>query len=327
MKPHTALLICNLGTPEAPTKQSVRAFLKPFLSDPRVVEVPRPLWWCILNGIILPFRPKSIAKNYQVLFDQYGESPLRLYTQSQVKKLSLCLKDKGVVVDYAFTYGNPSIEHQLNKYQDLVENIVILPLYPQYSCATTSSIYDQISRFQLRQRECLDIHIIKDYYRNSLYREALANSVKDFWEKANKGDHLVISFHGVPERYREKGDPYYQQCVETAKHLVADLGLSSDEYTVSFQSRLGRAKWLMPYTDEVVKSLGVANKKIVDVVCPSFSVDCLETLEEIAVENKGYFTEKGGEDLRLVPCLNDSDDHIQMMIDRVMPFVDMATDK
>ncbi|MCY4046221.1 MAG: ferrochelatase [Cellvibrionales bacterium] len=326
MKPHTALLICNLGTPEAPTKQAVRAFLKPFLSDPRVVEVPRPLWWCILNGFILPFRPKSIAKNYQALFDQYGESPLRLYTQSQVKKLSLCLKDKGVVVDYAFTYGEPSIKSQLSKYQDLVDKIVLLPLYPQYSCATTSSIYDQVSTFQLKQRECLDIHIIKDYYRKPLYQAALANSVKQFWEKAGQGEHLVVSFHGVPERYREKGDPYYQQCLETAKALVLNLGLSSDQYTVSFQSRLGRAKWLTPYTDEIVKSLAMTNKKIIDVICPSFAVDCLETLEEIAIENKGYFTEKGGESLRLIPCLNDSDDHIQMIIDSVLPFVAKASE-
>ncbi len=321
MKASTAILLVNLGTPTEATETSVRQFLRPFLRDRRVVEIPRPLWWLILNAFILPFRPKAIAKNYAALFQEAGGSPLRLYTESQVKKLRHLVHADDVLVDYAFTYGEPSLQSQLDKYKRLVDRVIILPLYPQYSCSTTAALYDQLAAYNMKQRDCVDAYIIKQYYQMPAYRKALADSVRRAWHMSGRGEHLLMSYHGVPKAYQKKGDPYYQQCLDTSRYLAEDLGLASEEYTVSFQSRLGKAEWLKPYTDETVKALAVAGVKNLDVVCPSFSVDCLETLEEIAVENNDYFTEKGGDQLRLIPCLNDSDAHIQMMAEIVAPFI------
>lgn len=315
------VLIANLGTPEAPTPKAVRDFLNPFLSDRRVVEIPAPLWWLILHGFILPFRPRNIAKGYQHLWDQYGESPLRLYTQSQKRKLQATFDSSSVKVDYCFTYGEPSLATQLDKYRDIADRVVILPMYPQYSSTTTAALYDQLSRYNLKQRDCVDAVIIKDYFRHNAYRRALAQSVRDFWAANGQGDHLLLSFHGIPKAYTDKGDPYYRQCLGTSRNLADDLALDSMFYTTCFQSRLGRAEWLKPYTSDVVRSLADMGCKTVDVICPSFSVDCLETLEEISIENLGYFTAKGGHKLRLIPCLNDSDDQIALMQELVMPFI------
>lgn len=321
MTAKTAILLANLGTPEAPTEQAVRAFLKPFLKDRRVVEIPRPLWLAILYGVILPFRPKSIAKNYQALFDEAGGSPLRLYTESQVKKLQSRVNASHVVVDYVFTYGKPQLASKLDELKDKVERVIIVPLYPQYSCSTTAALYDQLANYQKRQRNCVDAYIIKQYFDQPSYQAALVQSVESYWQAHGRSEHLLMSYHGVPKAYREKGDPYYDQCMRTSNNLAKQLGLSSHDYTVSFQSRLGKAEWLKPYTDETVRALAKSGVKTLDVVCPSFSVDCLETLEEIAMENHNYFTEKGGQSLRLIPCLNDSDAHVDMMAELVTPFI------
>jgi protoporphyrin/coproporphyrin ferrochelatase len=319
-----AILLANLGTPEAPTPQAVRAFLKPFLSDRRVVEVPRPIWWIILNCFILPFRPKPVSHGYQAMWQEYGDSPLRIFTQQQVQKLTAALAEQygkdTVLVDYVFTYGKPGIAAQIEHYRARAEKILVLPLYPQYSCSTTAAIYDQIASYNMQQRDVADITVIKDYYCHPAYRQALAQSVRQFWEKNGRSEHLLISNHGVPKMYAEKGDPYYQQCLQTTENLKQDLGLRNDEVTGSFQSRLGRAEWLQPYTAETVKVLAKKGIKSIDVLCPSFAVDCLETLEEISIENAGYFKEAGGETLRLIPCLNASDEHIQMMQAIVKPY-------
>ncbi|CAA0083203.1 Ferrochelatase [BD1-7 clade bacterium] len=322
-KASLAVLLCNLGTPEEPTPAGVRQFLKPFLSDPRVVEVPRPIWMLILHAFILPFRPKPVAEGYKGIWKEYGGSPLRKITQSQVEKLQQQMSENSVLVDYAFTYGTPGLVEQITHYRDKAERVLILPLYPQYSCSTTAAIYDQIGKYNLGQRDVADVYVIKDYYRQSLYRKALAESVDAFWQKHGRGDHLLMSYHGVPQAYADKGDPYYQQCLDTSTNLAADLALAEGEHTVSFQSRLGKAPWLQPYTDVTVRELAAKGVKTLDVICPSFSVDCLETLEEITEENGEYFTEAGGKTLRLIPCLNDSASHIDMMAAIIAPFVDV----
>lgn len=330
----TAVLLANLGTPSAPTAAAVRAFLKPFLNDRRVVEVPRPIWSIILNGFILPFRPKPVAEGYRALWDHYGDSPLRLYAKQQVDKLQArCDADdaaqgtaRSVIVDFVFSYGEPGLTTQLNQYREVADQVVILPLYPQYSCSTTAAIYDQLARYNLKQRYVADVHIVREYYQHSSFRQALAQSVSAFWQEHGRGDKLLVSYHGVPKAYADKGDPYYQQCLQTSEHLVGDLGLNDDQHCTSFQSRLGKAEWLTPYTDVTVKALAQQGVKTLDVVCPSFSVDCLETLEEITVENGDYFTQAGGHKLRLIPCLNADDSHVQMMADILQPYLQLAAE-
>lgn len=319
-----AVILCNLGTPEQPTPSAVRAFLKEFLSDPRVVEVPRVLWWMILNGFILPFRPKPVASAYRSLWEKYGDSPLRLTSCRQAESLGSMLEGRfgknEVLVDYAFSYGSPSISSQLDKYREKAEKILLLPLYPQYSCSTTAAVYDQLARYNLRQRNVADVAIHKHYYAHPAFRQALAGSVAEFWKQHGRGEHLLVSSHGVPQGYADKGDPYYQQCIDTARNLQADLGLADDQISWSFQSRFGKAEWVKPYTDATVRELAGKGIRRLDVVCPSFSVDCLETLEEIAVENAHFFTENGGESLRLIHCLNDRPQHIAMMAEIVVDY-------
>jgi ferrochelatase len=308
----TTVILGNLGTPAEPSAAAVRRFLEPFLSDPRVVEIPRPVWWLILNLFILPFRPKAVAEAYQTLWNEYGDSPLRLFTQSQVSKLQEKLGDE-FQVDYAFAYGSPTLAEKIEQYRDTSERIIVLPLYPQYSCSTTAAFYDQLASYQTAKRNVADVYIVKDYYQEPTFRQALKKSVEAFWQQHGRGDYLLMSYHGVPKAYADKGDPYYQQCLKTSENLVHDLQLNEGEYSSSFQSRLGKAEWLTPYTDVTVKALAAKGIKTLDVICPSFSVDCLETLEEITIENGAYFTQAGGVKLRLIPCLNDSEDHIAMM--------------
>lgn len=322
---HTAILLGNLGTPQAATPAAVRAFLKPFLSDRRVVEIPRPLWWLILNAFILPFRPKPVAEKYQALWQEYGDSPLRLISHQQVRQLQQLLDQQygqgNVLVDYVFAYGEPSLAAQLEKYRQLADRIVILPLYPQYSCSTTAAFSDQLAQYQWQQRYIADVQLIREYYAFPAFTAALAASVEQFWQQHGRGDYLLMSYHGVPQSYADKGDPYQQQCLATSQQLADALQLTDDSYSSSFQSRLGKAQWLQPYTDVTVKALAARGIKTLDVICPSFSVDCLETLEEISVENAGYFCEAGGTALRLIPCLNAQDSHIRMMADLLQPYL------
>ena len=322
-KYETAILLANLGTPTEPTPAAVRVFLREFLKDPRVVEIPRLLWLLILHGFILPFRPKPVAVAYKQLWQAFGDSPLRIYSQEQKSKLQGLLDDenKAVSVDTVFCYGEPGLKAQIDKYRQCAEQIIILPLYPQYSCSTTAALYDQVAKYNLSQRHVVDIHIVRDYFSHASFRKALAQSLESFWGKNGRSEFLLMSYHGVPQTYADKGDPYYQQCLITSENLVNDLQLAEGAYQTSFQSRLGKAPWLQPYTDVTVKELAAKGIKNIDVICPSFSVDCLETLEEIAVENRDYFLEAGGESLTLVPCLNAEDMHIQMMADILKPYL------
>ena len=311
-----AVIIMNLGTPAAPTAKAVRVFLKEFLSDRRVVEVPRPIWWCILHFVILPFRSPKVAKAYQSVWQAEG-SPLRIITESQTEKLQQVLNDKvkpTITVRHAMTYSGPSLEAVVSELEsEGYENIVLLPLYPQYSATTTGSIFDQLAAINSRRRNIPQIHLIKHYHQHPLYIDALAKSVKNYWQKQGQGQCLLMSFHGIPQRNVDLGDPYYDHCLATASQLAEALKLNKDQWKMSFQSRLGRAQWLLPYTSETLERLPSESISHVDVICPAFSADCLETLEEMEEENRQVYMEAGGKKYGLIPCLNDNDDHIQMM--------------
>jgi ferrochelatase len=312
-----ALVIVNLGTPEACTPGAVRKFLGQFLSDPRVVEIPRPIWWLILNLFILPFRPKKVAEAYKVIWTERG-SPLRYHTEDQVKKLqerfSRRYPDKVPSVRYAMTYGEPSIDSVINDlYASGHRRIVVLPMYPQYSCSTTAPIYDQIARYCNSRRALPGLQVINSYFYEPAYIQALSGSIRAFWNEHGQPDKLLFSYHGVPEFHGQKGDPYVGHCQCTTGATVDALGLSEDQYQMSFQSRFGKAEWVKPYTDVTVEALAKSGVKRLDVVCPAFSVDCLETIEEIGEQNREIFLEHGGEELRLIPCLNASDIHIDAL--------------
>lgn len=318
-----AVLLANLGTPAAATPAAVRQFLRPFLSDSRVVEIPKPIWAIILNAFILPFRPKPVAEKYQMLWQEYGDSPLRLITQQQVEKLRARLKEQqvDVLVDYVFTYSEPFLAEQIDKYRKLAEKVIILPLYPQYSATTTAALSDQLARYQLKNRYIADVQLVREYYQQASFHQALAQSVQNFWQEHGQGDYLLASYHGIPQRNIDLGDPYQQQCLATTQALQDLLQLEPNAISSSFQSRFGKAEWVQPYTDVTVKQLAQQGIETLDVVCPSFSVDCLETLEEISIENKQYFIEAGGKQLRLIPCLNAEDSHIAMMADILKPLL------
>ena len=315
----TAVVLMNLGTPTAPTKKAVRAFLREFLSDRRVVEVPRVIWMVILYLFILTFRVPPVTKAYQKIWAD-NESPLRKITRGQAAKLQQLFNkayaDKEIIpqAHYAMTYSGPSLASKVAELeQDGFEHILVLPLYPQFSATTTGSIYDQIGDINQQRRNIPQIHVVKQYFDHPLYIAALANTVRQQWQASGKPDKLLMSFHSIPQKYSDKGDPYYHQCLVTAELLAESLQLTKAEWSVSFQSRLGFSKWLSPYTNETLKMWGKKNIRHVDVVCPAFAADCLETLEEIEEENREYFIDSGGEIFNLIPCLNESDHHIAMM--------------
>lgn len=317
------VILMNLGSPEAPTKSAYRSFLKEFLGDPRVVEVPRPIWWPILNLFILPFRPARLVSAYEAIWDPETGSPLVHITQRQVKALSDLLierygDDDAPLTTYAMTYGGPRLADRVEEMRDAgVEQIFVLPLYPQYSATTTAPIYDQFADLIRKSRDIPDISINKSYYQRQDYIDALVESVKTFHGQHGASERLLISFHGIPQRCITLGDPYYEHCQFTAKSMIKQLGLEEGHWGMSFQSRLGFADWLKPYTFDVLKQWGQDGVKTVDVICPAFAADCLETLEEIAIAGKEEFQAAGGEDLRLIPCLNDSKLHIEMLANLV----------
>ena len=306
------VLVVNLGTPEAPTAKAVRPYLKQFLGDPRVVEVPRPIWWLILNGIILPFRAPKSAKAYAEVWTDQG-SPLMINSQSLADKLAAELAGElpDVSLTLAMSYGQPSIQNALDRFKaENVQRLLVLPLYPQYSATTTASVFDQVTTWMQGQRWFPELRFINDFYRESTWQDAIADSIRSYQAVHGQPDKLLFSFHGIPKRNLLAGDPYYCQCQFSARHIAGRLGLADEQWQVSFQSRLGRAEWLKPYTDHTLEELGHSGVKKLQVVCPGFSIDCLETLEEIAMEGKEEFVEAGGEDLQYIPCLNDSDAHV-----------------
>lgn len=319
-----AVILINLGTPSAPTPQAVRQFLKDFLGDKRVVEIPRLLWWPILYGIILPFRPGRVAKLYKEIWWPEG-SPLRVITERQTAALSQLLGQKfgenAPLVTSAMVYGGPSIEEQIDSLRARgAERILLLPLYPQYSATTTGSVYDQFARVLEKSRNIPYITVYRDYHDRADYVEALARTVEAHWQEKGRGERLLLSYHGIPQRNVDLGDPYYDQCETTAKLLAERLGLSSSQWAMSFQSRLGKAQWLQPYTDKLLQSWGAEGVKSVDVICPAFSADCLETIEEISGENRELFLAAGGERFEYIDCLNDRPEHIAMMGNIVREF-------
>jgi protoporphyrin/coproporphyrin ferrochelatase len=304
---HTAVLYCNLGTPEAPTPAAVRPYLAEFLSDPRVVEIPRLAWRVLLYGLILPLRSARSARKYAAIWTPEG-SPLKLWTDRQAKRLQGWLGEHGhrVTVRYAMRYGNPSIASQLDVLKASgATRILVLPAYPQYSGTTTASIIDAVSAWSLRIRRVPELRFVNQYHDDGAYVQALARRIRAYWLANGRGDHLVMSFHGVPERTLRLGDPYHCECQKTARLLGAELGLQSNQYTLTFQSRFGKAKWLEPYTEPALRSMAKRGVPRVDVVCPGFTGDCLETLEEIAIEGRQAFLASGGKDFHYIPCLND----------------------
>lgn len=310
------VLLVNLGTPDAATTSAVRRYLKQFLSDPRVVEFPRLPWWLILHGYILRTRPARSAKAYASIWTDEG-SPLLVHSQHIAAgvqdKLSARLAG-AVNVELGMTYGNPSIESALQNLHDkCARRIIVLPLYPQYSNTTTGTVFDSVTRSLARRRWIPELHMINHYHDAAGYVAALAASIREHWDRHGRGERLLMSFHGVPHRTLENGDPYHCQCRKTGR-LVADaLELSADEWALSFQSRVGREEWLRPYTDETLQDWGGKNTGRVDVVCPGFAADCLETLEEIALLNATLYRQAGGGELNYIAALNDRADHVSFL--------------
>ena len=303
----TAILLCNLGTPDAPTPAAVRRYLAEFLSDERVVEIPRLLWWLILHGVILRTRPAQSARKYASIWTAEG-SPLKLWTDKQAKLLGGYLGERGhaVTVRYAMRYGTPSIASVLDELKAQgVTRVLVLPLYPQYSATTTASVNDAVYTWASKVRELPELRFVNRYHDDAGYVEALTKRVRDHWAASGRGERLVLSFHGVPKRTLSLGDSYHCECLKTARLLRERLGLNADQMLVTFQSRLGRAEWLQPYTEPTLVALARQGVKRVDVMCPGFTSDCLETLEEIDLEAREAFLHAGGTDFHYLPCLND----------------------
>ncbi|NUO72417.1 MAG: ferrochelatase [Frateuria sp.] len=302
----TGVLLCNLGTPDEPTPAAVRRYLRQFLSDPRVVEIPRAVWLPILYGLILPFRSSKSAAKYATIWTPEG-SPLKLWTQCQALLLQGRLGEDGhrVKVRYAMRYGNPSIASQLDALKaEGATRILVLTAYPQYSGTTTASVIDDVADWARGARNVPELRFVNRYHDDPGYIEALARRIGAGWREGGPPDHFVMSFHGVPERTMKLGDPYSSECLTTARLLAGRLGLAEGDYTVAYQSRFGRAKWLEPYTEPTLRALAKKGVERVDVACPGFTSDCLETLEEIAQEGRDAFLASGGKDFRYIPCLN-----------------------
>lgn len=310
----TGVLLVNLGSPAMPTTSAVRRFLKEFLGDPRVVNLPRPLWWVILHFFILPFRPHRSTAAYRKIWDEKG-SPLVFLTRQLTEQVAQRLNAKGIIIDYAMRYGEPSMAKQLNALKkQAIDNLIILPLYPQYSSTTTASVYDDLIKELSCWRHLPSFQFISDYHQDEHYIAAVAESIEKIWRKQGRNDLLLISFHGLPEQLTKWGDPYFHQCHKTAALIAEKLDLDKAKWRVVFQSRFGKAQWLKPYCAETLQNLAKQGIRKIDVVCPGFAVDCLETLEEIAMENKALFIKAGGEIYRYIPALNDSKLHTDAIV-------------
>lgn len=305
------VLLTNIGTPDQPTASAVRRYLKTFLSDPRVIQIPQWAWLPILYGVILPFRAKKSAMLYQKIWTEKG-SPLLYHSEQLRDKLA---KELSIPIALGMHYSDPSIASALEELKKKrVEKCLIVPLYPQYSATTTASTFDAVARALKSWRVIPEIRMIRDYADHPIYINALAESIRNA-ELHHKPEHTLFSFHGIPKRFITAGDSYQTRCEITIQHLTKKLGLKKNEYSLTFQSRLGRAEWLMPYTDHRLKTLPKEGITDIQVICPGFAVDCLETLEEIAIKGKQQFLENGGQKLSYIPALNDHENHIQLFVD------------
>jgi len=315
------ILVVNLGTPDAPDTPAVRRYLRQFLSDPRIIELPRLLWMAILHGIILRVRPKKSAEAYREVWDEQTGSPLMSISQAQTKALQASLQTlygEDVVAVLGMRYGTPSIDDAITEMESHnVRRMLVLPMYPQYSGTTVASVFDEVTARLQRTRWIPEVRFINQFCEEPAYIKALASTVRESWEQHGRGDLLVTSYHGIPKRYLLNGDPYHCLCHKTTRLLAEELGLQENDYRVVFQSRVGKEEWLKPYCDETMKALPNEGIKSIDVMSPAFSADCLETLEEIEGENKEYFMEHGGERFQYIACLNDREDHMQMLTDLV----------
>jgi len=312
------ILLVNLGTPDAPTPRALRPYLKEFLSNSRVIEIPRWIWWLVLNGVILNTRPKKSAEKYALIWTPEG-SPLKVHTERQTRLLQGFIGERVKpvpMVEYAMSIGNPSISEVLSRMkQHGCERILVLPLYPQYAASSTAAAFDAVFSQLKKMRNVPAIRTVKHYHDHPGYINALAQNVRDYWIKTGKPDKLVISFHGVPRFTLDKGDPYHCECQKTGRLLAEALNLDTSQFQVCFQSRFGKTEWLKPYTTEILEQLGKQNSRRIDVVCPGFVSDCLETLEEIAMEGRTTFVQAGGQKFHYIPCLNERDDWIHVLAD------------
>lgn len=320
-----AVVLINLGTPEELSTTAVRRFLRQFLSDKRVVEIPKPIWWLILNLFVLTFRPRKIVKTYRQVWMDAG-SPLRVITEQQVVALQSWLDQRlgtnSPRVLHAMTYGQPAIGRVLKELQaEGYRRLIILPLFPQYSGSTTGAVVDQVANYLRKQRYAPSTNFIGAYFFERSYISALTSSIRDFWSREGRAEYLLFSYHGIPASYVKKGDPYSGHCECTTGAVIEGLGLESSEYGMSYQSRFGKAEWVRPYTSDTLVALAERGVKTVDVICPAFAADCIETLEEIAIENAHLFRAAGGETLRLIPCLNASAAHIEAFGAILMPHI------
>jgi len=319
------VILVNLGTPEAPTAAGVRRFLAEFLSDPRVVEIPPLIWKPILHGLILPFRARRVAKLYREIWTERG-SPLKSITEDQTAALQRRLSElygvEAPQVVYAMAYGAVKLEDRVAELESKgAERILVLPLYPQYSATTTAAVYDQYAQLLGKQRNISDVIVHKCYYARDEYIQALAASVRAYRKGRTPGQKLLFSFHGIPKRCVELGDPYFEQCQITARRVASELKLDDEAWSVSFQSRLGKAEWLTPYTDQLLTQWARSGVASVDVICPAFAADCLETIEEIDCENRALFLDSGGQEYGVIPCLNSNPEHIALLSNIVEEYV------
>ena len=311
------LLLVNLGTPDAPEPRPLRRYLAEFLGDPRVVEVPRPIWLPILYGVILPFRSRRSAHAYAQVWTERG-SPLRWHSEDLARALQARLDDAGarVEVRLAMRYGQPAIRQVLDGWiREGLRRLLVLPLYPQFSATTTATVFDAVGRCLAGWRWPPELRLINDYFAEPGWAAAVAARIRAHWSEHGRAERLLMSFHGVPQRYLRAGDPYHCQCHASARLIAAELGLDAEAWQISFQSRVGREPWLQPYTDHTVEQLARDGVRTLDVVCPGFAVDCLETLEEIAMQNAEAFRAAGGESLRYIPALNAEADHAALLGD------------
>ena len=324
LPPRIAVLLVNLGTPDEPTAPAVRRYLKQFLSDPRVIEIPKFLWAIILNLFVLPSRPKRVAEAYASIWD--GDSPMRNILNAQVEMLDKRLAERAapfrVSVHAAMSYGNPGLPDVMDQLRsEGVDHFVMLPVFPQYSATSTGAVYDAITKWSLKQRNLPNITIVKDYFAHPLYIKALADSIRRFQAVHGKPERLMFSFHGIPQPYADKGDPYPKRCKCTAAQVAHELGLNPDEWIISFQSRFGKQEWIKPYTDVVLKEWGNSGVRSVQILSPAFSADCLETLEELAIENRETFLHAGGQEYHYIPALNADEAHVDLLEAMSAPLV------